>query len=357
MASRNAFVVRTGSNEPSWSAARSPASQRSTAASQRSTVVTGFARRPPEATSPDVDVDAAPRSVTHMQVAARVRGPRGPRRRRPLRRPCARGRRVRGRCVPRHERRDRGRRRAQRRRCHQRALRARSAAERLEGARERGPRADLAAAVSGNGGLPDRRAAASRIPDVLGEQRLVVLARDEPQWRAVDQQQRRCRHVRAGTRQRRGLEVPEPRRLEPVPADGTRVRRRSCSRRPARHVTARDQAGRVRRRQRAANGRAERRYRPEDATHHTEHDRGSRRKRCIDHQHDRRARRPDGANHQSNERGASTTSNDKRALAGTDLSSTQDSSGIPIGTIVGAALSAALAAAAALVAYRRARAA
>ena len=55
--------------------------------------------------------------------------------------------------------------------------------------------------------------------------------------------------------------------------------------------------------------------------------------------------------------GGSTTSSDKRALAGTDLSSTQDSSGIPIGTIVGAAVVLALAAAAAFVAYRRARAA
>jgi hypothetical protein len=55
--------------------------------------------------------------------------------------------------------------------------------------------------------------------------------------------------------------------------------------------------------------------------------------------------------------GASTTSSDKRALAGTDLSSTQDSSGIPIGTIVGAAVVLALAGAAAFVAYRRARAA
>jgi hypothetical protein len=54
---------------------------------------------------------------------------------------------------------------------------------------------------------------------------------------------------------------------------------------------------------------------------------------------------------------STSTSSDKRALAGADLSNTRDSGGIPIGTIVGAVVVLALAAAAAVVAYRRARAA
>jgi hypothetical protein len=53
--------------------------------------------------------------------------------------------------------------------------------------------------------------------------------------------------------------------------------------------------------------------------------------------------------------GTSTTSSNKRALAGVDVSSTKDGGGIPIGTIVGAMVVLALAAAAAFVAYRRAR--
>ncbi len=50
-----------------------------------------------------------------------------------------------------------------------------------------------------------------------------------------------------------------------------------------------------------------------------------------------------------------TTSSDKRALAGVDVSSTKGSGGIPFGTIFGAVVVLALAAAAAVVAYRRAR--
>ncbi len=66
---------------------------------------------------------------------------------------------------------------------------------------------------------------------------------------------------------------------------------------------------------------------------------------------------PADATTTSRARDQTTTSSDKRALAGLDLSSTKDDGGIPIGTIVGAIVVLALAASAAFVAYRRARAA
>ena len=277
----------------------------------------------------------------------------------PFARPCASRRRVRGRCVHRNERRDRRRRHAQRRRCYQRALRARSAAERLEGTRERGhtltsPPQYPGTAVCQIDGLPQ-----AGFPTCWESNVWWYSHATNPNGAAWTKSgmgaARTCRHPAAS---RAGSTGASPTRTCSRRRDPGSASQLLPSTRPPRHrprpSRSRPAAATPGGKPVAPNGGTD----PSTPHPHTERNRGSRRKRCVDHDHDRRVRRLRWRdNHQSNERGRQ---HDEQRQARARRNRSQQHPGQqrhPDRNDRRCAVVLALAAAAAFVAYRRARAA